>query len=308
LCVDTIALPSLAPLAPLMAAGGPVKVLHAASQDMEVLWPVLGALDPVFDTQVAAALCGLPAQIGYGDLVRELLAVELHKSQTRTDWSRRPLSAAQIDYALDDVRHLLPLRELLGERLEKLGRSSWFAEEMRAVSGESFAVDPAQAWQRFKGFGELDPSRQRLVVALCGWREQRAVESNRPRGWILPDPSLRDIVMQVPRSEAALERIQELPDGIRRNSGAQLLKIIADAGLPSPLPPLPARRRPDPEYVALVARLGDALRGVAAQLGLAPEVLATRRELEKLASGGRDGPSQSGWRREVVGQALLAAL
>jgi ribonuclease D len=308
LCVDTIALASLAPLAPLMAAGGPVKVLHAARQDQEVLWPVLGALDPVFDTQVAAALCGLPAQVGYGDLVRELLGVELHKSQTRTDWSRRPLSAAQIDYALDDVRHLLPLRELLGERLDKLGRSGWFTEEMRAVSGESFAVDTAQAWQRFKGFGELDESRQRLAMALSAWREQRAVESNRPRGWILTDPSLRDIVMQVPRTEAALERIQELPEGIRRNSGAQLLKLVADAQVPSPPPPLPQRRRPDPTHLALVAKLGDTLRSVATQLGLAPEVLATRRELEKLASGGLDGPSQTGWRREVVGRALLAAL
>jgi ribonuclease D len=308
LCVDTIALPSLAPLAPLMAAGGPVKVLHAARQDQEVLWPVLGALDPVFDTQVAAALCGLPAQVGYGDLVRELLGIELHKSQTRTDWSRRPLSAAQIDYALDDVRHLLPLRELLGERLERLGRAAWFAGEMQGVSGESFAVDPADAWQRFKGHGELDPARQRLVVALSAWREQRAVESNRPRGWILPDPALRDIVMQVPRSEAHLEGMRELPEGIRRNSGAQLLKIVAEAGVPSPAPSLPQRRRPDPEHLARVARLAEVLRRVAQELGVAPEVLATRRELEKLAGGGRDGDSQSGWRREVIGQALLSAL
>jgi ribonuclease D len=308
LCVDTLALPSLAPLAPLMGASGPVKVLHATRQDQEVLWPVVGVLEPLFDTQVAAALVGLPAQAGYGDVVRELLGVELHKSQTRTDWSRRPLSAAQIDYALDDVRHLLPLREVLVERLERLGRLAWFEEEMRAVGGESFAVDPGLAWQRFKGFAELDPPRQRLATALCGWREQRAVESNRPRGWILPDPALRDIVMQVPRSEAQLERLRELPEGMRRNSGAQLLRLVAAAEVPTPPPPLPQRRRPDPEQLATVARLADALKHVASELAVAPEVLATRRELERLANGGRDGPSQQGWRRSVVGEPLLAAL
>jgi len=308
LCVDTLALAALEPLVPLMGAGGPVKVLHATRQDQEVLWPVVGSLAPLFDTQVAAALVGLPAQVGYGDVVRDLLGVELHKSQTRTDWSRRPLSAAQIDYALDDVRHLLPLREVLLERLERLGRLAWFEEEMRAVSGESFAVDPALAWQRFKGLAELDAPRQRLATSLCGWREQRAVESNRPRGWILPDTALRDIVMQVPRSEAQLERLRELPEGIRKNSGAQLLRLVAGADVPTPPPQLPQRRRPDPEQLATVARLADALKRVATELAVAPEVLATRRELERLANGGRDGPSQQGWRQSVVGAALLAAL
>jgi ribonuclease D len=308
LCVDTLALDSLAPLVPLMGAGGPVKVLHATRQDQEVLWPVVGALEPLFDTQVAAALAGLPAQAGYGDVVRELLGVELHKSQTRTDWSRRPLSAAQIDYALDDVHHLLPLREVLTEKLERLGRLAWFEEEMRAVGGESFAVDPGLAWQRYKGMAELDPPRQRLATALCAWREQRAVESNRPRGWILPDPALRDIVMQVPRTDAQLARLRELPEGMRKNSGAQLLRIVAAAEVPSPPPPLPPRRRPDPDQLATVGRLADALKRVATELAVAPEVLATRRELERLAHGGRDGPSQQGWRREVVGAPLLAAL
>jgi ribonuclease D len=308
LCVDTLAPVPLATLAPLLGKGGPVKVLHATRQDQEVLWPVVGAVGPLFDTQVAAALVGLPAQVGYGDVVRELLGVELHKSQTRTDWSRRPLSTAQIDYALDDVRHLLPLRDVLLERLGRLGRLAWFEEEMLAVSGESFAVDPAQAWQRFKGLADLDPARQRLATSLCTWREQRAVDSNRPRGWILPDPALRDIVMQVPRTESQLERLRELPDGIRKNSGGQLLRLVAAAEVPSPPPPLPQRRRPDPEQLATVARLADTLKRLAAELAVAPEVLATRRELERLANGGRDGPSQRGWRQPVVGAPLLAAL
>jgi ribonuclease D len=291
-----------------MSAAAPGKILHAARQDLEVLWPVVGALSNVFDTQVAAALIGLPAQIGYADLVFELNGVRLHKSETRTDWSRRPLSAAQLDYALDDVRHLLPLRERLSERLDKLGRMGWFDEEMRGIGAESFAIDPQQAWRRIKSFADLDPERQRLAQLLCAWREQRAMSANRPRGWILPDAAVRDLVFQVPRSKAALAQLRELPEGICQNSGAQLLELIAAAAVPDPPPPLPPRRRPDPEQLAAVARLSETTRRTAQQLALAPELLATRREMERLVSGERDSSALSGWRREVIGNALLGAL
>jgi ribonuclease D len=307
-CVDPLALASLDPLRPLLSAPGQCKILHAARQDLEVLAPAVGTLQNVFDTQVAAALVGFPAQVGYADLVRQILGVDLHKSQTRTDWSRRPLSAAQLDYALDDVRHLPPLREQLAGRLERLGRRAWFDEEMAEIGSESFVIDPDQAWLRIKAFAELDPDRQRLAQALAGWRERRAMSSDRPRGWILPDAALRDIVFQVPRNRSALERIRELPDGIRENSGAQLLELVSAAAVPEPPAPLPQRRRPDPEQVEQVARLADVVRRVAGSLELAPEILATRRELEQLARGERDGAVSRGWRRAVIGEELLKAL
>ena len=307
-CVDPLALSSLELLRPLMSAPGLCKILHAARQDLEVLAPSVGALHNVFDTQVAAALVGFPAQIGYGDLVREVLGVELHKSQTRTDWSRRPLSAAQIDYALDDVRHLPPLREQLGERLERLGRAAWFDEEMTRLGGENFAIDPEQAWLRIKAFADLDPDRQRLARLLGAWRERRAMSSDRPRGWILPDGAFRDLVFQVPRDRTGLERLRELPDGIRDNSGAQLLELISAAAVPEPPAALPQRRRPDPEQVDKVTRLADIARRIAASLELAPEILATRRELEQLARGERDSALLRGWRRAAIGSELLNAL
>ena len=307
-CVDPLAIDTLDPLRPLMSAPAVCKILHAARQDLEVLVPVLGAVSPVFDTQVAAALVGFPAQIGYADLVRELLGVELHKSQTRTDWSRRPLSAAQIEYALDDVRHLPPLREALEGRLGQLGRRSWFEEEMEQIGTESLVVEPDQAWMRIRAFADLDPDRQRLARALAAWRELRAMKSDRPRGWILPDPALRDIVLQVPRDLAALERVRELPAGIRENSGAQILEQIRAAELPVQLAPLPQRRRPDQQQLDTVTRLGDITRRVAATLALAPEILATRRDMERLAIGHRDGMLLSGWRRQAIGEELLRAL
>ncbi len=127
------------------------KIVHAARQDLEVLAPTVGAVTNIFDTQVAAALVGFSAQVGYAELVREILGIQLHKNQTRTDWSRRPLSAAQLDYALDDVRYLPPLREKLSERLAQLGREAWFEEEMAQLGSDSFVVDPDQAWLRYQG-------------------------------------------------------------------------------------------------------------------------------------------------------------
>jgi ribonuclease D len=177
LCIDPLALPQLAPLAALLSRPGTLKVMHASRQDLEVLFPVAGLTRPVFDTQIAAALAGFPAQVGYAELARRLLQRELSKSHTRTDWSRRPLSPEQIDYALDDVRYLLPLAAELESRLGALGRLGWLAEELAALEEtRDFTVDPQEAWQRVRGLRGLDPARERLARALGAWRERRALE------------------------------------------------------------------------------------------------------------------------------------
>lgn len=308
-CVDTLALRDLDALRPALNQATPVKVLHAARQDLEVLWPATGPITGLFDTQVAAALTGMPAQIGYGDLVQRLLSETLHKAETRTDWSRRPLTAAQIEYALDDVRYLLPLRDLLQSRLQQLGRWQWFQQEMAELDSiGSFDADPQLAWRRFKGFHELDAERQRLATALCTWREQRAISADRPRNWILPDAALRDIVMRVPRSVDELGQIAELTDGVRNHSGPQIMAAIESAQLPARLLPLPQRQRPDPETTAAVRKLSQLAQQIGRELGLAPEILATRREMERLVAGSRDGGVLKGWRREVIGERLLGAL
>jgi ribonuclease D len=308
-CVDTLAMRDLAALRPALNRAPPVKVLHAARQDLEVLWPAVGPVSGLFDTQVAAALVGMPAQIGYGDLVQQLLAKTLHKAETRTDWSRRPLTAAQLEYALDDVRYLLPLRELLQSRLQQLGRWQWFLQEMSELDSiGSFEADPQLAWRRFKGFHELDADRQRLATALCSWREQRAISADRPRNWILPDAALRDMVMRGPRTLEELGRTAELPEGIRDHSGAQIIAAIEGAQLPPRLSPLPHRQRPDPETTAAVRKLSQLAQQIGRELGLAPEILATRREMERLVAGDRDGGVLKGWRREVIGERLLGAL
>jgi ribonuclease D len=308
-CVDTLTLPDLTPLRAMMQSRSVAKVLHAARQDLEVLAPAVGQVVGLFDTQVAAALTGHSAQIGYGDLVQTVLGHTLHKAETRTDWSRRPLTDAQLEYALDDVRHLLALRTHLTARLHELGRWSWFEEEMAQLDvAGPFVTDPDQAWQRIKGVFELDEARRALARVLAAWRERRAVQADRPRSWILPDAALRDLVVRAPRTPQQLAQIDELPEGIRHNSGAELLSLIQSAGLPSPLPPLPRRPRREPAADDLVRRLAQLTRQTGHELGIAPEILATRRELEQLAAGARDGGPMSGWRQTVIGQRLLQAL
>ena len=308
-CVDTLALSSLEPLRAPLQSRAIVKVLHAARQDLEVLSPAAGTVTAIFDTQVAAALTGYPAQIGYADLVREVLGRTLQKGETRTDWSRRPLTDAQLRYALDDVRHLLPLRDRLTERLQALGRWSWFEEEMAQLDAAGpYVTDPEQAWRRVKGIQDLDEFRQSLARALAAWRERRAVQSDRPRSWILPDAALRDLILQAPRSMQQLIRIDELPEGIRHNSGEQILELIAGLNLPAQLPPLPRRQRREPAETELIRKLSHVTQQAGRELGIAPEILATRRELERLVAGARDGAPMSGWRQAVIGQRLLAAL
>jgi ribonuclease D len=308
-CIDPLALRQLAPLADVLGTATVLKVMHASRQDLEVLLPIAGVTQPVFDTQIGAGLMGLPAQIGYAEAVRRLLGHELAKSHTRTDWSRRPLSSEQIEYALDDVRYLLPLAAQLQEQLGRLGRLDWLSEELAALEDPgALTIEPDNAWLRIKGLRDLDPARARLARALAAWRERCAVEFNRPRGWILDDTVLREIVLQVPRTVQALAQIAEMPPGMVKRRGEELLAQVRAAEVPDPAPPVPGRARPDPVKAALVKKLGAISQAVAAELNLVPEVLATRRDLEQLADGRRDGALLRGWRRGTVGERLLAAL
>ena len=312
-CIDPLVLAErgadLSPLAPLLTSPGTVKVMHAARQDLEVMMPAVGLVQPVFDTQIAAALAGHPAQIGYAELTRRLLGVELPKAHTRADWARRPLSAAEQEYALDDVRHLANLRASLLETLASKGRIAWLEEDLAALANaDALRVDPDDAWKKVKGLPTLDADRQRLAQSLAAWRERRAIERNRPRGWIIDDAILREILVRLPRDLDALAALPEMQESVVRKCGEELLGLVRDAAIPDPPAPLPRRERPDPALVALEKRLADVSAEIAKELEISAEVLAPRRELAKLAAGKRDVSLLRGWREKVVGGKLLAAL
>jgi ribonuclease D len=310
LLIDPLAGLDLDALHAVLADRSKLKILHAARQDLEVLQlgghPVPA---PVFDTQVAAAMLGFAPQCGYAELVARQLGHSIDKAQTRTDWSRRPLTPAQLAYAADDVHHLLQLQVELAAALEAKGRATWLAEDAAALEDPAlYQTEPADAWRRLKGLGRLKPREQAAARAIAEWRERRAIESDKPRGWILSDEALYALATLAPRTTADLEAIRALPPGVARKRGDELLALI-QAAISSPDAPALERapERPTPQENARVAKLQQIVRNEAAALEVSPEVLATRRDVEALVF--KDRPESAvlrGWRRAVIGEKLLA--
>lgn len=310
--VDPLAGFDLAALHALLADRTRVKILHAARQDLEVLHIAGGGMPaPVFDTQVAAALLGFPPQAGYAELVARQLGHSIDKGQTRTDWSRRPLTAEQLAYAADDVHHLLQLHTELSAALEARARDGWLREESTALEDPAlYRTDPAAAWRRLKGLARLHPQQQAAARALAEWREHRAIASDKPRGWILSDETLYALSTAAPRTMEELEQVRALPPAVARKRGDELLALIAAArASAADTPTEPAATRPTPEQTALVAKLQQQVRDAAVALELSPEVLATRREVEALVFSDRgESALLRGWRRAVIGEQLAAVV
>jgi len=310
--VDPLAGLDLDALHALLADRSKLKILHAARQDLEVLQ--LGGRTvpaPVFDTQVAAAMLGFPPQAGYAELVARQLGHSIDKGQTRTDWSRRPLTPEQLAYAADDVHHLLTLHAELAAALEARSRAAWVAEDATALEDPAlYRTEPVDAWRRLKGLGRLKPREQAAARALAEWRETCAIEADKPRGWILADEALYAIAVGLPRTASELGSIPAMPPATVRKRGEELMALIA-AALEAPVAPggPAARGKPTPQENALVARLQQLVRDEATALGVSPEVIATRRDVEALVFKDRgESAVLRGWRREVIGDKLLAAL
>ena len=310
LLLDPLRIGDTMALAGLLADARRPYLVHAARQDVEALLPLTGSpLAPLFDTQVAASLLGFPSQIGYGDLVRQVLGVELAKGHARTDWAARPLAAGQLAYAADDVRYLGAVAETLGARLEDAGRLGWCESDCAALSDAGlYRIDPADAWKRIKGLERMAPAERTVACALAAWREERASRRNLPRGWVLSDEALRELARVRPGSTDALGRIGSLPGRAAAKLAGELLPLIADATRSGEDVPLPAVDRLTPAQQATVRRLQEVLRDVSGQLDISPEVLATRRDLTAMVRGASDEPPLTGWRRDVIGSRLLTAI
>jgi ribonuclease D len=311
-CIDPLALEDLSPLLDVIYQGGITKVLHAARQDMEIFFHLRNALpSPLFDTQIAALLLGFPDQIGYGNLVKETLGIELEKLHSRTDWSRRPLSDEQIRYAAEDVFYLAQVYRHLVEKLSGLGRLDWLSEDFeRLTQVELYNNDPAQAWLKVRGSNRLKGAGLAVLQALAEWREALARDQNRPRGWLLRDDELVEIARHLPVTPTALGAIRGLHERFIDKYGTRLLELVAEARRHAPKPPssteFPARLSPLQE--ALVDAMMAVVRVSGAENALNPAVLASRKQLEQLANGASDSEVLHGWRGQLVGKRLQALL
>ena len=311
--IDPLRLPSLDPLMHLIYNPTITKVFHAARQDLEIFHHLQHQLpSPLFDTQLAASILGLGEQIGYGNLVLKLLKHELVKGHTRTDWSSRPLDQSQLRYALDDVIYLGEIYLVLKQQLAELGREEWLREDFELLASTStYEVDPECAWQRIKGRQRLKGSQLAVLRALASWRENHALESDRPRRWILKDEVLLELARRRPTELRQLERIRGLEAGTVQRKGKTLLKLIAEA---ASLPPgdWPMESAPpvrlDPNQEALTDLLMSGLRLIAEQCSITPATLASRRDLERLVAGERELNLLHGWRNALAGRSLLQIL
>jgi len=302
----------LTPFFALMANENIVKVFHAARQDIEIVFH-LGELipHPVFDTQVAAMVCGFGDSVSYDQLVQKVTGARLDKSSRFTDWRHRPLSDKQLDYALADVTHLIDVYLHLKTELEREDRAHWLNEEMDVLTArETYDPHPDDAWKRLK-MRVKKPQELAVVQAVAAWREREARERNVPRGRVLKDDAIHEIAQQGPRDAAALARLRTTPKGWERSATATaLLKIVNEAlDLPKEeLPKLPKFVQ-QPEGTSAAAELLKVLlKLVAEQQGVAPKVLASSDDIEKIASAGEeaDVPAMHGWRREVFGERALS--
>jgi ribonuclease D len=316
--VDRRALATLDDLLEVLTDPRILKIFHAGRQDLEIFSMETGATPtPVFDTQVAAAMVGYGSQVGYAQLVEQVTGVCLEKSETFTNWARRPLTPQQLEYAAEDVRHLFPLHVHLSTRLQTLGRVEWAEEEfqrLQVVSGEEARV-PHLRYQRIRGWEGLKPRGRAVLRELGVWREQEARKRDRPRGRVIRDEVLLEIARRVPSSLEALGALRGVqPSQLEKYGEALVAAVQRGHSVPErDLPRAEKRKRIDPESAGLADLLTTALKVRAVEASISPQLLASTADLEIFAlERGRGGaeklPILQGWRRALAGEHLLQVM
>ncbi len=301
----------LAPFFRLMADSNVIKVFHAARQDLEIVYN-LGRIipHPIFDTQVAAMVCGFGDSISYDQLVNRTKGVQIDKSSRFTDWSHRPLSEKQLAYALADVTHLRDVYQLLKAQLEREGRSLWLTEEMAILeSPVTYDLPPEDAWTRLK-MRLKKPQELAVLRGVAAWREREARSRNVPRSRVLKDDTIYEIAQQQPKDAEALGRLRTVPKGWERSTnGAAVIEAVnAALDLPKAEMPQPLRYSQPPEGAAAATELLKVLlKLISDKHGVAAKVIANSEDLEKIAAEGDRAEVQAmqGWRKDLFGDVAL---
>lgn len=311
-CVDPIAISDLSSLIDIINDRNKLKVLHAARQDYEIFYDLNNELpQPLFDSQLAASLLGYGEQVGYASLVEKLTGVQLDKAHTRTDWSKRPLSKAQINYASDDVFYLRQLYPILKKQLTEQGRENWLDEEFSALcQPELFITQPENAWNKVKGINRLRPRQLAAAMNISKWREEMAMKKDRPRRWILSDDILLAAAQLLPKNISQLETIANIKKATIDNSGETILTCVKKA-LELEQENLPSIKKPkrlssDQEIIADL--LMTQVKLVAKEQNISPANIANRKMIEKIIQGETDIALLTGWRYQLAGKVIQELL
>ena len=302
---------ALKPLFDLLANPGVVKVFHAARQDVEICWHEAKMIPaPLFDTQVAAMVLGYGDSISYDQLVHRITGDTLDKSSRFTDWTRRPLSEAQLAYAVSDVTHLRDVYLKLAADIERRGRAEWMHDEMSILtSPETYRMEPERAWERLKT-RVRKPKDLAVLIEVAAWREREAQTRDVPRSRVLKDEVIGDIAIQAPTAVEKLAGLRSLPKGFERSKWGEAIVEAVKRGLARDLKTLPRLDRHRPAAVngqATVELLKVLLRMTAEKHGVAAKVIATVDDLDRIAADdGADVPALHGWRRELFGEKAIA--
>ena len=310
-CIDPLAPDlDLHPLFELLQNPDVVKVFHAARQDVEIFYHLTGQVPtPLFDTQLAAMVCGYSHLVGYQQLVQDITGVSLDKSMRVTDWSRRPLTEAQVEYALHDVTHLRDVYLALDHQLKENNRLGWLAEEI-AVQNDptTYDSDDDTVWQRIR-IPFKRPLQTHVFARLCAWRERKAKTLNRPRKFIVKDEALIELAATMPKTAAEMDSCRNLSKGFGKSAfGKEMLSVI-EAALNDPADTHPKDWTKPKSLTATQHTLVDLyhllLDMICDNLNVAPRIIASTEELHELARGNNDVPCMKGWRREVFGERLI---
>lgn len=312
-CVDPIALPNLDQLFEAIYNPAIVKVFHSCRQDLEIFFQWTGTLPtPIFDTQVAAPLLGFQDNPGYAMLVSSLLSVNLNKAHTRADWSKRPLTEAEIEYAADDVIYLCQIYQLMVQKLTALGRIDWLKNDFAELTNPAlYTVEPEKAWFRIKGKNKLTGKQLSIIQTLAEWREKTAQAEDRPKSWLLRDELLFDLAKLQPETVQELANVRGINERAVSRYGKELCQLITAAKNRPPLPLHEKDRsaKKTQQQEAILDILTALVRVRAEENALNPTILASRKDLEELLSNADDEcPLLHGWRYTMAGKELVGLI
>jgi len=306
--IDPLALDNLDKFFALINQQHITKVLHSASQDYEIFYNLQGKLPkPIFDTQVAASLLGYGEQIGYANLIKSILDIDVDKSQTRTDWTRRPLNEKQLAYAASDVIYLAQIYPLLLQKLTELNRADWLSDDFEYLTKNStYQVDQRAMWKKIKSANRLPASKLSIVQELADWRETQAIQKNIPRKRAMSDDVIVDIANQQPKTIDQLREIRQINPRLSEQQLKQLLQCI-EAGINKPeadWPRFARKQKPSTEQAAIVDILSAIVQLKAAENQISPAFICSKKDLVKLVCGESDSHLYQGWRKNLVGEAI----